>query len=133
MTQTIHQVNREALAAKLAKMGIHLGSTFLENHTTIAVEEFLAFHGGGDAEVSACGFEASDTVDIEVNCVCPVCKTKFDHMENQEVRIEVEEDEIRDAVEVVTLADSHPGALVLEQSEVTLILMDWVKSMVVKG
>lgn len=129
MTQTIHQVNREALAAKLAKMGIHPGATFLENHATVAVEEFLAFHGGVDAEVSACGFEATDTVDIEVDCVCPACKTKFEWTVNEEVGIEVEEDEIKDAVEVVTLADSRPGALVLDQSEVALILMDWVKSM----
>jgi hypothetical protein len=130
MTQTIHQVNREALAAKLAKMGIHPGATFLENHATVAVEEFLAAHGGGgEPEVTVTGFEATGEVETDVDCICPQCGQKFTMDDvSVDVSLDVEEDEIKDAVEVVGHADARPGMLVLDPSEVTLILMDWVKS-----
>ena len=123
---TIHQVDRESLLAKLEKMGISPKAVYSENHAVVAVEEFVAFHGSEASEVVATGFEVTDTVDIDVDCTCPKCGTEFEWTENQEVGIEVEEDDIVDAVEVNSMSNTRPGALVLTPAEVAYILLHFV-------
>ena len=127
---TIYQVNREALASKLANMGIYPAAMFLENHATVAVEEFLALHGnGGEPEITATGFEVSGETKTDVDCICPQCGQKFtmDGV-SVDVSLDVEESDIEDAVEIVGTSDVRPGMLVLDPSEVALILMDWAKA-----
>jgi hypothetical protein len=134
---TMTQINREALVAKLDKMGLTTKHQFRLNHATVAVEEFVAFHGGGDrgeAEVTSSGMDIDADVMGDIDAVCPKCAHAWT-MKGVEVSgdVSIEGWEVVDATEVEYPApqDPHnfegrPGALVLEQSEIALILLDWV-------